>query len=312
MCSSKDRYALAVDLGGTKTSFGIMGIDGIFTHFEKHPTPVHGSNKIQDFLLSQISTIIEHHGNLSIEGIGLGTGGVVNPKTGTIIHATPLLPGWQGTPIRDILREEFKIRAKVDNDGNMAALGEHLFGLGKGAQNLVFIAIGTGIGGGAIIDGKVFRGFSGAAMNIGHVCVEKNGLPCNCGRRGCLEAYSSGRAIEMAYAKRIEKISSRNALTHQTAREIFQLMKKGDSIATDVINSALDYLASAITTMVEIFDPEVIVLGGGVSESLAPMLEDLRSRISCSSGLFNRENIKISTLGQTATLVGAAGAILFE
>jgi glucokinase len=289
-----------------------MGIDGIFTHLEKHPTPIHRSNKIEDFLLSHIRTIIEQHGNRKIEGIGLGTGGVVNPQTGTIIHATPLLPGWQGTPIKDILQKEFQIRARVDNDGNMAALGEYLFGSGKGTQNLVFIAIGTGVGGGAILDRKVFRGVSGAAMNIGHICVEKNGLPCNCGQKGCLEAYASGKAIEMTYAKRLEKQSGRNAHAHPTAQEIFQFMKKGEPIATDIIDTALDFLAIGIMNIIELFDPELIVLGGGVGESLAPMLNGLRSRVSSSTGSFNKEKIKISRLGQTATLAGAAGAILFE
>lgn len=309
---TKNRYALAADMGGTKTSFGIMGIDGNFIHLEKHPTPVHNSNKIENFLLSHIRTIIEHHGNLSIEGIGLGTGGVVDPKTGIIIHATPLLPGWQGKPIKKIIEEKFKIKAKVDNDGNMAALGEYLFGSGKGAQNLVFIAIGTGIGGGAILDGKVFRGSGGAAMNIGHICVDKNGRPCNCGKRGCLEAYASGRAMETAYADKVEKQSGQNAVALATAREIFLFMKKGDPLAKDVIDTALDFLVTGITNIIELFDPDTIILGGGVSESLEPMLDELRSRVSSSTGLFNKEKIMISTLGETASLSGAGGAVLFE
>lgn len=312
MIFSNNRYALAIDLGGTKTAFGIMGIEGDFVHIEKYPTPVQNSTNILDFLLYHIRMIIKEYSDLKIEGIGLSTGGVVDPESGTIIHATSLLPGWQGTPIKQIIEENIGLKANVDNDGNMAALGEYLFGSAKGKQQFVFIAIGTGIGGGAVIDGKVFKGSRGAAMNIGHICVKQNGKPCNCGKRGCLEAYASGRAIETTYMDIISKQSEQKSFTSSSAQEIFQILKKGDAIAKEVIDHALDYLSIGISNIIELFDPDAIVLGGGVSESLVPMLDDFRSRIFDSTRLFNTEMIMISILGSKAALLGAGGSILFE
>ncbi|MBN1900302.1 ROK family protein [Candidatus Sumerlaeota bacterium] len=310
MSISRERYALTVDIGGTKTAFGIMDVHGTFIYLEKSPTPIHESNNIREFLISQIHTILGKHKKLAIEGIGIGAGGVVDPESGAIIHATPLLPDWQGTPIKKIIEEEFGVRAAVDNDGNMAALGEYLYGSGKGTHNLVFIAIGTGVGGGAVINGRVLKGGSGSAMNIGHICIERNGRQCNCGKRGCLEAYVSGKAIEKAYQERIEKIPGKNASHPLTPREIFESTAKGDSIAKGVIETALDYLSIGITNIIELFDPDLIVLGGGVSESLGFMLDDLRSRVSSSTGLFIPERILISTLGEKTCLYGAGGAIL--
>ena len=301
-------YALAVDIGGTKTAFGIMDSSGRFAWRDRYPTPTADNLSLMDFLIARLSEILNGHTNFPIKGIGIGTGGVVDPGSGRIAHATPLLPGWMETPVRDILQKEFQLPVKIDNDGNMAALGEYLFGKHKGASPLVFISIGTGIGGGVVIDGKVHKGKNGAAMNIGHIAIEKNGTPCNCGRKGCLEAYASGRAIEKAY----EKATGDSSGERITAEQVFQRMQKGDAQAREVIGRALNCLALGIDTVIELFDPDVVVLGGGVSESLRPLLGDLRKKIKCAHELFDKENFFVSSLGNEAGLAGAGGAVLFD
>jgi len=303
-----EKLILAVDMGGSKTAFGLMNKEGNFIHKESLPTPLNHEKSLLNFIIKHSREILKHKGNPPLAGIGISAGGVVNPETQTITHATPLLPGWVGTPVSELLQKEFHVPVKLDNDGNMAALGEYLFGAGKGAKNLVFIALGTGIGGGAIIHGKVYKGKQGAAMNIGHMCVEKNGKPCNCGKKGCMEAYASGKAIEKAYAAK-KGDSKQNMIS---AKEVFHLATKGDDIALEIINNSLDYLALGITNIVELLDPELIVLGGGVSESVDALVENIRKKVQCSTDLFDPKNILISSLGANACLYGAGGSLIYN
>ncbi|MCD6385133.1 putative N-acetylmannosamine-6-phosphate 2-epimerase [Candidatus Sumerlaeota bacterium] len=312
LTQENSKFAIVVDIGGTKTAIALMAYDGSISQLQLYPTPTQKPNQLIEFLREAIRDILNQYEDSAITGIGISTGGIVDPHSGTILHATPLLPGWMGTPVVDILQREFQLPVRVDNDGNMGAIGEYLYGAAKGSDPLVFIAIGTGIGGGAIIDGQLLKGKQGGALNLGHIQVEKDGIPCNCGGRGCLEAYSSGRAIEQAYIDKKGDLSTDSNLMEITAQAIFQRCANGESMARKVIDRALSYLARGISILIELFDPEAIVLGGGVSESLGEYLDELRTKVSCAHRLFSSENITLSTLGQKANLIGAGASLLFS
>ncbi len=249
---------------------------------------------------------------------GLGIPATIDRARGLAIQAVNLTIA--DVPIRDLMQERIGLPVFVDNDANMAALAEHLYGAGRGAQNVVMLTIGTGIGGGLILDGEVYRGSTGAAAELGHIVIEEDGPPCqgNCPNHGCVEAFASGTAIAKA-GKQAAQRDPDSALGKALAegpiagRTVTELALSGDGPAREVVAQAGRHIGVALSSLANIFDPDVFVIGGGVSVVgdllLDPAREELRSRALPPQ---NESPVKLAELGPDAGMIGAAAMALIE
>ena len=264
------KYVIGVDLGGTKISTAISTIEGnilanvvLPTKAEEGETAVLGRivQSIDEVIVGSSTSIDE------IEAIGIGSPGPLDAKKGIII-TTPNLP-FKDYNLVQPLKEKYNIPVYLDNDANAAAIGEYMFGAGKGKDSIVYFTVSTGVGGGAVLDGKVYRGHTSNALEIGHTTVDPNGPRCNCGNLGCLEAISSGTAI----ARKGKEAVSTNVETSLkkydtvTSYEVFKEAEAGDEVAKDIIDNALTYLGIGVANAIATFDPEMIIIGGGVSKA---------------------------------------------
>jgi glucokinase len=249
---------------------------------------------------------------------GLGIPATIDHDRGLAIHAVNLTI--TDVPIRDVMQKRIGLPVFVDNDANVAALAEHLYGAGRGAQNVIMLTIGTGIGGGLILGGEVFRGSTGAGAELGHIVIVEDGLPCqgNCPNHGCVETYASGTAIARegkAAAEREPDSALGRALAEGpiVGKTVTQLAVKGDPLATEVVAEAGRHLGVALASLANIFDPDVFVIGGGVSAVgdllLEPARQELRSR---ALPPMNKAPVKLAELGPEAGMIGAAAMALIE
>jgi len=307
---------VAVDLGGSKIAVAIVSGDYRVLAREKHPTLAEeGVDSVINRIISSVRRIVTS-GNLALAqlyGISLAAAGVIDSQRG-IVTLSPNLPGWRDIPLGSIIEERLGIKTRLLNDANAAALGEHHLGAGRGVDNFIYLTIGTGIGGAIIIDGKLYTGACGSAGEIGHMTIEVNGPRCDCGNVGCLEALASGRAIAREAKKRLSS-GGRSSLTEAvagkiediTAKEIAAAAQQGDVLANDVIKHAATYLGVGMVNLVNIFNPEVIIVGGGVASMgdllLGPVRQVVRERVFPVSAAVR---IVTAELGNDAGLLGAA------
>jgi glucokinase len=249
---------------------------------------------------------------------GLGIPATIDFDRGLAIHAVNLTI--TDVPIRDLMQERIGLPVFVDNDANVAALAEHLYGAGRAAQNVVMLTIGTGIGGGLILNGEIYRGSTGAGAELGHIVIDENGPPCqgNCPNHGCVEALASGTAIAKAgkeAAERDPDSALGKALTEGPiqGRTVTELALAGDGPAREVVAQAGRHIGVALSSLANIFDPDVFVIGGGVSVVgdllLDPAREELRSRALPPQ---NESPVKLAELGPDAGMIGAAAMALIE
>ena len=249
---------------------------------------------------------------------GLGIPATIDHDRGVAIQAVNL--EISDVPLRDLMREKLGLPVYIDNDANLAALAEFLFGAGRGARNVVMLTIGTGIGGGLILDGEIYRGTTGSAAELGHIVVEEDGPPCqgNCPNHGCVETFASGTAL----AREGRKVAERqpdSALGKALAdgpivgKTVTDLAINGDPLAREIVADAGRYLGVALASLANIFDPDVIVIGGGVSVvgdlMLDPAREELTSR---ALPPMNRTPVQLAELGPEAGMIGAAAMALIE
>ncbi len=263
-----EKIILAADLGGTNLRMAVINYDGKILYRSKRATPTSKKAKavvqaiVESAMKCQHSSI--QHGKVS--AIVMAVPGTVNVKKG-IIMTSPNLPALSNVHIASILENELDLPCLLENDANAAAVGENWLGASKGVQNSICITLGTGVGGGIIIDGKVLRGADGMAAEIGHLCVEAFGAPCRCGSRGCVEQYSSASAI----VRIVEELKAEHAESplrnkpQLNAFEVFQAGTNGDELALKVFRQMGFYLGVAITSLLNILNPEIIVIGGGAT-----------------------------------------------
>ena len=269
------RFVLGIDIGGTNLVVGSVAEDGSLHAVASEPTQAEaGERDVLDRLIALAKRAIEQTGReypgAEIIGVGVGAPGPLDTKRG-IVLLTPNL-GWVNLPLRQIIHERLKLPAALDNDANCATLGEWWMGAARGTRNAIGITIGTGIGGGIIIDGKLFHGASDCAGEIGHTTIDTEGRRCKCGNYGCLEAYASGPNIALRACEEIKAgAESRLAqyvggnLKMITAQTVYQAAHDGDDLATEVVNDTAKFLGTGIANLVNIFNPEVVVVCGGVT-----------------------------------------------
>ena len=303
-------YVVGVDLGGTKISTALSDLEGKIINQTTIPTDAHeGEVPVLNRIINSIEKVVNDSAVSyeDIKGIGIGSPGPLDAKQGIII-TTPNLPFKNFNLVKPI-SEKFGVPVFLDNDANVAAIGEFMFGAGKGAENIVFFTVSTGVGGGAILNGKVYRGHTSNALEIGHMTVAPHGPRCNCGNVGCVEATSSGTAI----AKRAHEALSTKVETslrkyeNVTSYEVFVEAAAGDPVAKDIIDDAMNYLGIAVANAVSIFDPEYVIIGGGVSKAGDVVFDTVRKVVNKRCFKSMAESVKIvpAGLGTDAGLIGA-------
>ncbi len=314
-------YYIGVDLGGTNIAIGI--VDESFKIISKRSTPTcpnrDGELIIKDMALLAEKLLKEASIPLSeVAYVGIAAPGSVDPEKGTIEYANNL--PFSHFPIVKYFQKYLPIpKVFVENDANAAALGEALAGVAKGANTSVMITLGTGVGGGIIIDGKVHSGFNHAAGELGHTVIHFNGRPCSCGRKGCWEAYSSATALSALTKEKVMECKEKGISSllvdefdrtgKVTARTAFAAMKQGDEEAKKVVDFYIAHLACGISNMINVFQPEVLSIGGGVCNEkdylLQPLLKIIHDEQLVQESDMHTE-IKIAALGNDAGIIGAA------
>jgi len=309
--------ALVVDLGGTKIITAVISQEGEVIARHYHPTLAgEGSQPVIERIFSGIDHLLKQS-NLTlsqVSAISIAAAGVIDIKRG-VVTASPNLPGWRNVPLRNIVEEKYGIATFLINDADAAALGEHRFGAGRGLSSLILLTLGTGIGGGIIINGKLYLGASGSAAEIGHMIIEVNGPRCKCGNNGCLETLASGTAVAEEAVRRISQGEKscliemvEGEIENITAEKVSLAAKDGDSLASEVITTAAHYLGIGIVNLVNIFNPEIVVIGGGMSRMGDLLLEPVRQFVKESSFQFLTQAVRIvpAQLGNDAGVFGAA------
>ncbi|MGC8971947.1 MAG: ROK family protein [bacterium] len=294
--------AIGVDIGGTKILSAVIDEKGNIIRLLKVPSE---GKEGRDRILSHLYEAIEGLMSEDIIGIGIGTAGQVDPDTGMIVTATPNLKDWAGTPLKDIVEKKFNLPTYVDNDGNVAALGEWWAGGGRGARCLLCLTIGTGIGSGIIYEGKVFRGARGVGAELGHMSIKYDGIRCNCGGIGCIEAYASGPAL-------IKKIQEKGK-SISIPDEILKYAESRDNVVLEAIEEIATLLGYAMVSFINIFNPDIILLSGGVSNLGDYLINPIRKVVD-TYALPGGRDVKITraTLGEQAGVVGASALVFLK
>ncbi len=219
---------------------------------------------------SFFKTIFEIIEKFNPDKVGIAVAGLVDKKTGFITNS-PNLKFIENTNLKEILEKKFNIPVYIENDANLAAYGEYIYGNGKDSKVLICLTLGTGLGGGLVVDGNIYSGVSGSAMEVGHMVVEKDGLICHCGRKGCLESYVSSYGLERLYCIESSKFLS--------SFDVIKLAKNGDNIAIRVFDIFTDYLSIGIMNLTHIFNPDKILLSGGIIENYPKIMDDLKLKL---------------------------------
>lgn len=311
------KYYIGIDLGGTNIVAGV--VDENYRIITKATTKTNCPRPEKEIAADMAKVALEAAQKAcisidDIEWIGIGTPGIANSETGIIEYSNNL--GFENTPMVDYIKEYIDKPVFIENDANAAAYGEFVAGAAKGANNAVCITLGTGVGGGIVIDGKIYAGSNFAGAEIGHTVIEVDGAQCSCGRKGCFEAYSSAtgliRMTKEAMYK--DKESKMWQMTEErggkvSARTAFDCMREGDKSAKEVTDKYIKYLAAGITNTINIFQPDILCIGGGVCNEgdalLIPVKKIVQEEVYTRNSPKNTE-IVIAKLGNDAGIIGAA------
>ena len=311
----KKKYVVGVDLGGTKIYTELVDLDGnIVKEVTVKTEAQKGDAVVLDKIIKTIDDVLIGTDIDEIKAIGVGSPGPLDVENGLIVY-TPNLP-FKNFNIVKPIKERYKIDTYLDNDANVATLSEYMFGAGKGSKNMVYVTVSTGIGGGAILNGSLFRGSTSNALEIGHITVMKGGPRCGCGNTGCAEALASGTAIMKRAKEAIESKVETSLKNYEevTAKEVFLEAEKGDKVSKDILNDALSYLGITISNIANSFDPDKIIIGGGVSEAGRIVFDkiDYEMERRCLKTIYNNCKIEKAVLGSKAGVLGAAALAILE
>ena len=289
-------YYICIDIGGTSIKYGVLSEKGeIFIDGTVSAKVTEKENFILSDVKKLIRNILDEYRNYEIEGICVSTAGVVNPEKGEIAYAGPTIPKYTGTKIKEELEKEFSISCEVENDVNCAGLGEYWKGAGKGSKSMVCLTIGTGIGGSVILDGKLLNGIGYTAGEIGYMDVNGSYIQ---------NIASSKYLVEKVQKEKEEKEGITDAIT---GVDIFELAKKGDEICIAGINEIISNLAVGVRNIIYLLNPEVIVIGGGITAQKEYLEEKIRKEVNDGmiSDMFRKTRIELAQQGNQAGLLGA-------
>ena len=316
-------HAIGIDIGGTTIKGAVVGRDGRLRNETRIPTAsVSRGPGMLDALLNLIATIVEQEGGTkNLRGVGVGTPGFVG-RDGTIIGRAVNLPGWEGTRLYEPIMERFGLDAVASNDATAAALAEARFGAGRGIENSVFYSLGTGIGGGIVANGRLYRGSRGMAGEFGHVSIDHDGVPCGCGQKGCIERYASAPgivrcALDLCAAETVEQTAfvrmARTTGEALTSRQVYDFVGAGDPVALRLNDLVCDKLARAIGSAITMLSPDRVVLGGGVMMAGTVIADTVAKFLPkyALPGPLSHCTLAIAELGGNAGVIGA-GTLVFE
>jgi glucokinase len=291
--SVKERYIIGVDLGGTNIVAGAMPLDGSREiAMQTRPTLADGGassvvERIAAMIEEVITQTIAETGSQRSDflGVGIGSPGPLDRENGIVI-ITPNL-GWKNFPLRDEISKRVHLDATLDNDANCATLGEFWCGAAVGGRNVIGMTLGTGIGGGIILEGKLYHGASDSAGEIGHTTIDSTGRRCKCGNYGCLEAYASGPAIAERAREALRGDESESILVSMvggdpkkiTAQIVYEASKRGDIVAREVVRETARFLGAGVSNLLNIFNPDVVVMAGGVTQAGDELFKPLRAEV---------------------------------
>lgn len=314
------RLALAVDLGGTNLRAAVVNRDGdIQAETQQRTQSSDGPDAVIERIAAAVNDIAESNQVPNDVPVGLASPGPLDPRTG-VVYFSPNLPGWTNIPLAAKLRERTKREVVLSNDANAAALGEVFFGAGKGTRNLLYLGLGTGVGGGIYSEGLLIDGVRGMGGELGHVTVDLNGPRCTCGSVGCIEAYTSAWALTRDALALVD--SGRGDAILRAAgdrdnvgpRALGQAASDGDAATLALLERAGHALGAGMASFVNIFNPEVIAIGGGVSLIGDPLLEPARRALATFAMPIMLENVKVvpSQLGVKTGIYGAAALVFYD
>jgi glucokinase len=305
------KYYIGIDIGGTNVACGLVDETGLIIRKSSIKTePEQGFESVVERITELITEV---KGDINIESVGIGCPGVCNKDSGVVEVSNNL--NWHNMPLRAVLERLSGYPVHIDNDANAAAYGEFVAGAAKGANSAVIITLGTGVGSGIIIDGKMLSGMNHAAGEIGHTVIEANGVPCNCGRNGCFEVYSSATGL----IRMTREVMEQNPLSkmHEialkagkvSARTAWLAANDGDSSGQEVVEKYISYLSIGITNVINIFQPDIVCIGGGVCNEgdnlLVPLKQQVAEQVFSRNSAKNTE-IAVCKLGNDAGIIGAA------
>ena len=314
----KEKLNVGVDIGGTKIDAVLADDCGNIIKRElKETRASEGPNAVIKRIVDAVKAVSS---GSKIAAVGIGAAGIIDVETG-LITTSPNLPGWRNIKLKDILERELGIKTFVDNDATVAALAEHKFGIAAGCDHFICVTLGTGIGGGIVTNGQVYRGTSGAAGEIGHMTIDVNGPLCGCGNRGCWETLASGSALEReAKAKMAEGIQTtipryaKGSDGRVTAKGIFLAAQDGDELAKKLIEQLGFYVGVGLSNLINIFNPQLVVISGGVSRMGDMLLEPARKTVRERAFELSAKavRVEVSSLGYDAGPLGAVALALSE
>ena len=328
MSSTATQYIIGVDLGGTKISVGAMPVDGsreIAMRADLTLASDGGADGVVGRIAFNIEAVIAQTiaetgcARGDFLGVGVGAPGPLDRKKGIVLVAPNL--GWHDYPLRERVERATGMPTTLENDANCATLGEWWVGAAKGAKNAIGMTIGTGVGGGLILDGKLYHGSSDVAGEIGHTTIESNGRRCACGNYGCLEAYASGPAIagrarEALAGGELSLLSGMvdGELEQITAATVYEAAKRGDAVAAEVVRDTARFIGIGLANLLNVFNPEVVVIAGGVTQAGEDLLAPIRAEVKrrAFKAAVDACRIVPGALGGTAGTVGAVASFLAQ
>src|ERR1700716_2236497 len=304
---------IGIDLGGTQLRVAVADDRGRRKTVVRRPTEAaRGRQHVINRIVATVQEALEEDGSSprSVRALGIGLPGPVDPAAGLVISPGNL-PGFRNVPLNRILTRATGIPSYLHHDAHLAALRQHPRGAARGASELIYVTVSTGIGAGLILRGELYAGAHGIAGEVGHIVVQRDGPLCTCGNRGCVEAIASGTGISRAARELAPQTpgSVLHGLAAPGAEDVARAARAGDALAKSILDSAGAYLGIAMGTLVNLFNPQLIVLGGSVLKAGAPLLRPMRQSMNASSWKASRRGLRIvaPALGDDAGLIGAVG-----
>ncbi len=301
-------YAVGIDLGGTKTAVGLVDAGGKVISREIFPTG--DPETTIEGMMKSIDDILTGAGD--IKGIGIGSPGPIDSGKGVVV-CPPNLPLWRDVPLADTLKDRYGTDVFLNNDANVAALGEWLFGSGRGESNFIYMTVSTGIGGGAVLNGRFYQGENSNALEIGHATIDYRGPRCGCGNYGCFEAMASGTALAR-FAREALLAGDDSGLSgcgEIRAEDVFDAARKGDALAVRLVDDEAMYLGIGLANVINSFNPGMIAIGGGVSQAWDMYYDGMMKVIAERALPTNSRAVKVvrAKLGGDIGIIGAASLV---
>ncbi len=312
--------AVGIDVGGTKISAGVVDGSGtIRSRFYSRAHAGHPPALVVEGIEEAFNAVLARAGldRRSVQGVGIGCAGHINSETGQVLCCSNL-PAWDNVPLRQIVSDCLGLSVRVDNDANCAALGEYYFGAGRGSRHMCYVTFSTGFGAGLVLGGRLYRGATGTAGEIGHTVIVPDGEMCTCGKRGCAMAYASGIALSRMACERVrsgERTRLRDICgespEYVSGEAIAKAARDGDGLALDLVRGAARFFGMSLANLVEVINPEVIVIGGGLARIGAILLDPCLAALdeNLQPVLRNVTQVVPSQLWDDAGLVGAAALV---